>query len=278
MDADGSNPRRLTGGADDWGATWSPDGQWIAYNSWPGGLEAGSQIWLVTADGKSPRQLTDAPTQLREPSWSPDGSRIAFTAVEDDRQSIWSIAASGGDPQNLTNDSRGSGELISGGGAWGRDGRIVFTHGDDPPAIADPLVREDLAVAAILLTVLLLALVSVVTVRIRPPFGAYAAILGISTVAFAVIWEEWRFVPAAVVGGLVVDLLVRITSERWKAIAAGAGSAVALVLGATLTVALTTAIAWSPTLMVGVAVAAFVLGWLLAGVAEPGRRPSDSPG
>jgi Tol biopolymer transport system component len=278
MDADGSNPRRLTGGADDWGATWSPDGRWIAYNSWPGGLDVGTQIWLVTPDGKSPRQLTDAPTQLREPSWSPDGSHIAFTAVEDDRQSIWSIAASGGDPQNLTNDSRGSGELISGGGAWGRDGRIVFTHGDDPPAIADPLVREDLAVAAILLTVLLLALVSVVTVRMRPPFGAYAAIIGISTLAFAFISEEWRFLPAAVVGGLLVDLLVRIVSERWKVVAAGAGSAFALVVGSTLTVALTSGIAWSPTLVAGVAVAAFVLGWLLAGVVEPRPRASESPG
>jgi hypothetical protein len=88
--------------------------------------------------------------------------------LADDRQSIWSIAANGGEPQELMVDERGGGELTSGGGAWGRDGRIVFTHGNDPPAIADALVREDLAVAAILLTAMLLALVAVVTVRIAP--------------------------------------------------------------------------------------------------------------
>jgi Tol biopolymer transport system component len=282
MDADGRNPGRLSGGADDWGATWSPDGKWLAYNSWPGGLEAGSQIWLVGADGLLPHQLTDSPAPLREPSWSPDGSRIAFIVVEGDRQSIWSIAASGGDALNLSNDSRGSGELTSGGGAWGMDGRIVFTHSEDPPAIAHALVREDLAVAAILLAALLLALVAVVTVRITPPFGAFAAIIGISTLAFAVIGEhhpdQWHFVPTAVAGGLIVDLLVRISSERWKAIAAGSGSAAALVVAAALTVALTAGLAWSPTLLAGVVVAAGALGLLLAEVVGPGVRPAGWAG
>lgn len=207
--------------------------------------------------------MTRSPTSVREPSWSPDGSRIVFTVLED-RQSIWSIGADGRDPLGLLNDSRANGDLISGGGAWGKDGRIAFTHSDDPPAFADPLVREDLAVAAMLLTALLAALVSVVTVRIGPPFGAFAAILGLSTLAFAIISEQWRFVPAAIVGGLMVDVLVRISPERWKALAAGAGSAAALVTGSAATVALTSGLGWSPTLIAGVTVAAAVIGCLLA--------------
>jgi Tol biopolymer transport system component len=277
MDVDGGSARRLTSGADDWGATWSPDGTRIAYYSWSGVEEPGSsQLWIIAADGTSPRQLTSGLAPVREPSWSPDGSRIAFIAAEDDIQSIWSIATDGTDPRKLTGGPREGGELISGGGAWGKDGRIVFTHSNDPPAIADVLVREDLAVAAILLTAFLVALVAVVTVRIDPPFGAFAVMMGISTLVFASISEQWRFIPAAVVGGLVVDLLVRFSPARWKAIAAGAGSAATLVLGAALTVALSSGVAWSPTLIAGVAVASVFLGCLIAELVGS-ARPAGSP-
>jgi TolB protein len=265
MDADGSNVHRLSGGADDWGATWSPDGASIAYYSWSGVKEPGSsQIWIHAADGTAaPRQLTFGSEAVNSPSWSPDGSRIAFTVVGDDRSSVWSIGVDSSHPANLTNDARASGDLISGGGAWGKDGRIVFTHGEDPPAIASGYVREDLAVAATLLTAVLVALVAVITVRTRPPFGAFATILGISTAALAVISGEWRFVPAAIAMGLVVDLLVRISPERWKAIAAGGGSAAGIVVGASLTAAVTSGIAWSPTLISGVVVLGALLGALL---------------
>jgi TolB protein len=276
MDADGGNPRRLTGGADDWGATWSPDGKSIAYYSWSGVTGPGSsQIWIIAADGSSPRQLTYSTAPVREPSWSPDGSRIAYIVAEDDGQAIWSIATDGSDPRELAGTSRERGELISGGGAWGKDGRIVFSRSDDPPVIADLLIREDLAVAAILLTAFLVALIAVVTVRIDPPFGAFAVIMGISTLAFSVISEQWRFVPAAVAGGLIVDLLVRFSPPRWKAIAAGAGSAGCLVAGAALTVALSSGVAWSPTLIAGVAAASVFLGCLLAELVGP-VRPARS--
>ena len=272
MDADGGNPRRLTSGADDWGATWSPDGKSIAYYSWSGVPGPGSsQIWIMPADGSAPSQLTQSAAPVREPSWSPDGSRIVFIVAEEDGQAIWSIATDGSDPRELAGPPRDGGELISGGGAWGRDGRIVYSHGNDPPAIADVLVREDLAVAAILLTAFLVALIAVVTVRIEPPFGAFAAIIGISTLAFATISEQWRFVPAAVASGLIVDLLVRFSPTRWKAVAAGAGSAATLVLGAVLTVALSSGVAWSPTLIVGVAAASVLLGCLLAELVGPTR-------
>ena len=263
IDADGKNPRRLTDGADDWGATWSPDGQWIAYKSWLGPTNPIEQIWVTRPDGSVNRQVTNSPAAAREPSWSPDGSRIAFVSVADDRQSIWSIGLDGRDPTLLLDDAHSSGELTSGGGAWGKDGRIVFTHSDEPPASASPLIRENLAVAAMLLTALLVALVSVVIVRIGPSFGAFALIGGLSTLTLAAASDEWRFVPAAVVGGLVVDLIVRFSADRWKAIVAGAGSAAALVAGSAATVALTSGLGWSATLIAGVTVAAVIIGCLL---------------
>jgi hypothetical protein len=276
MDADGSRPVRMSNGGDDWGATWSPDGKWIAYNSWSPGLP-GRQIFVMASDGSRQTQITNTPGPHSEPSWSPDGSRIAFTYEFDGTQSIWSVRRDGTDPQNLSNDPRGGGELISGGGAWGRDGRIVYTRGSAPPAVADPLVRQDFAAAAMLLTAFLVALMAVVLARIKPPFGAYAAIFVISSGSVAIISDQWRFLPAALVGGLVVDILVRLAGERWKVVAAGAGSAAALVLGAEATVALTSGLNWSLTLMVGVQAGGVLIGWLTAelagspraGIAEP---------
>ena len=269
MDADGSRPRRMTHGADDWGATWSPDGQWIAYGSWLPGLPD-RQIWVMATDGSRQTQITNTPGPHSEPSWSPDGSRIAFTYEFDGTQSIWSVKRDGSDPKNLTNDPRAGFELISGGGAWARDGRIVYTRWAEPPAIADRLVRQNLAAAAMLLTALLVALVAVVVAGTRPPFGAFAAISVISTASVAAISDQWRFLPAALVGGLVVDLLFRLVGVRWKAVAAGAGSAAALVLSAEATVAVTSGLNWSLTLMAGVAAGSVFIGWL---VAELAGRP-----
>jgi hypothetical protein len=190
----------------------------------------------------------------------------------DGRVAIWSVALDGSDLRNLTNDPGGDATLTSGGGAWSRDGRITYTRGESHPVLVDRLVSEDLAVAAVLVTALLVALVSVLTARTGPPFGSFAVILGISTAAAATITGEWRFVPAAVVGGLVVDLLVRLSPDRWKALAAGAGSAGALAVGAALTVTLTSGrLGWSPTLLAGVVVASIVLGCILAEVVGPTR-------
>jgi hypothetical protein len=150
----------------------------------------------------------------------------------------------------------------------------VYTRGEAPPVDVDPLVREDLAAAALLITALMLALVAIVVVRIEPPMGAYGAILGISTAAFSTTTGDWRFLPAAVVGGLIVDVMVRISTDRWKAVSAGAGSAAALVVGYAVTVALTRGLGWSPTLLGGVLAAAIALAWLLAELVGPHRAMS----
>ena len=54
---------------------WSPDGKSIAfirannYMFWP--------IWVVNADGSSPRMLKGHDGNIFEPSWSPDGTMLA---------------------------------------------------------------------------------------------------------------------------------------------------------------------------------------------------------
>jgi Tol biopolymer transport system component len=265
MNADGSNIRRLTDGADDWGATWSPDGNSIAYKSAFGPPGSPEQIMVMAADGRARRQVTSGPGGHTGPSWSPDGSHIAFDVSQDDKSSIWSVAVDGSDLRNLSDDPGAQPLLISGGDAWGKDGRIVYSRGLDPPASADPLVREVLGAAAMLFIAILVSLAAVI-VRIGPPFGAFAVILGISTALIGGLNDELRFVPAAVVGGLFVDLFVRYTPPDQQAHVAGSGLAAAVVLGAGATVVLTTGLGWSPALLFGVAFAAGAIAWVVGGL------------
>jgi Tol biopolymer transport system component/DNA-binding winged helix-turn-helix (wHTH) protein len=63
------------------GATWSPDGRYIAYSSDRGGK---SDIWLQQISGGDPIQVTKGPGQNWQPDWSPDGRYIAYRSEESD--------------------------------------------------------------------------------------------------------------------------------------------------------------------------------------------------
>ena len=57
--------------------TFSRDGQWVAYVSYPEG-----EIWRSRADGSQKLQLTQAPLLAMEPSISADGKSVMFLAQE----------------------------------------------------------------------------------------------------------------------------------------------------------------------------------------------------
>jgi Tol biopolymer transport system component/uncharacterized protein YjdB len=56
----------------------SPDRTRIAFSSSRGGSY---DLYLMDADGRNPRRLTTDPGNEGEPTWTPDGSRIVFTAT-----------------------------------------------------------------------------------------------------------------------------------------------------------------------------------------------------
>jgi Tol biopolymer transport system component len=273
MDADGSKQRRLTqDDSDDWGAAWSPTGKQIAFNA---AFSGEMQIYVLGVDSNEPLipiALTSDPGTHITPSWSPDGSHLVFAFQglgPRGECEIRSIEVSGAEVRNLTRSPGACEDLTSGGEAWGRDGRIVYQRGEAQAPNTDPLVREDLAAASVLLTALLVSIVAAVVIRIDPPFGTFAIVMAIATAFAASQSEQWRFLPAAVAGGLLVDVLVRLTPLRRRARVAGAMSAVAFVLGVAATVALTTALGWSPTLLLGVTAAGGVLGWVVGALLGP---------
>jgi Tol biopolymer transport system component len=276
MHADGSDPQQLTfdhGFA--WGATWSPDGSSIVFNAWRKHEERFNQdLYRIDPDGRNETRLTQNADADVGPSWSPDGTRITFRRISGpiDGGEIWSIDADGNDEQLLSRAPGSADDLTSGGGAWAPDGRIAFMRAENPPADAHPLVREDLATAAMLITVIVLALVAVLLASISPPFGAFTVLIGGPTALISTAGDQVLFIPGAIVGGLIVDILVRFAPDRWKLVAAGAGSAAVYVVNAEVAVAVTSGMGWSASLMAGVVVAVAAVGW---GIAEVVRRPES---
>jgi hypothetical protein len=85
MNADGSNPRRLTNTtAAEGSPAWTPDGTRIVYASNAvEGTTGTFHIWMMNADGSSPRQLTQGTHSDFQPAVSPDGGTVAFTTDRD---------------------------------------------------------------------------------------------------------------------------------------------------------------------------------------------------
>jgi Tol biopolymer transport system component len=89
--------------------SFSPDGQWIAFES----ERAGNwDIWVVRPDGSDLTQLTTELSTDFYPAWSPDGSQIAFTSDRSENNDIWILTnvqevISGGAPNyaQVTTDS-----------------------------------------------------------------------------------------------------------------------------------------------------------------------------
>jgi TolB protein len=78
MNADGSGQRRLARG---FASAWSPDGQKIAFTSWPRRTSwpgRNSEIYVLNADGSGQRRLTHNGVAEGGAAWSPDGRQILF--------------------------------------------------------------------------------------------------------------------------------------------------------------------------------------------------------
>ena len=160
MPADGGEPIRLTELKEDAGElAWSPDGTRIAFSTrvpddayeeedekkrrprritraqykldnvgWT--IDRRRHIFVVPADGSGePVQLTDGDFEHETPTWSADGSRIAFASNREDDWDLspngylYVVDASGGEPRRLTTD-----ESAYSHPAWSPDGTVIACY------------------------------------------------------------------------------------------------------------------------------------------------------
>jgi DNA-binding winged helix-turn-helix (wHTH) protein/Tol biopolymer transport system component len=85
------------------GVSFSPDGAWVAYVKFPNG-----ELWRSKTNGKEALQLSADPLITAFPSWSPDGSRIAFGGKSIGRDwQLYVVPANGGPSQLLTKSAQG---------------------------------------------------------------------------------------------------------------------------------------------------------------------------
>ena len=168
MAADGGEPRRLTDLKEGVGEiVWSPDGTTLAFTSrvpdpayeeeddkkrqprrftrlwfkldnegWIG--DRHQHVFTVALDGGEPTQLTKGDFGHEHPAWSPDGTRIVFTAMRHEdwdivpASDLYVVDASGGEPELLTSTDGSVGMST-----WTPDGsKLVYTY--TPGVFDDP--------------------------------------------------------------------------------------------------------------------------------------------
>jgi Tol biopolymer transport system component/imidazolonepropionase-like amidohydrolase len=97
-------------------AALSPDGRTMA-------IDLLGTLWTMPAQGGTATAITDIFLDARQPSWSPDGRRIAFQAYRDSTWQIWTAAADGRELKPVTSSPYDDREP-----AWSPDGtRLAFS-------------------------------------------------------------------------------------------------------------------------------------------------------
>jgi TolB protein len=99
-------------------ADWSPAGDRLTF-------AAQGRIYVVSIDGTELRPVSTA-SVAEGPSWSPDGTRIAFKAMADGRPAVFVVGSDGQGEQRVSR--REGGELSHNWPSWSPDGAALIYH------------------------------------------------------------------------------------------------------------------------------------------------------
>ena len=111
--------------------TFSPDGEWLVFQSGVYDGEGPNQIFKVRRDGSELTQLTSGHNDT-QPNWSPTGDRIVFQRQEGDGLDaakpwdVFTMDVDGGQVRNVTNTADQNETDVS----WSPSGRFLVFSGD----------------------------------------------------------------------------------------------------------------------------------------------------
>ena len=95
------------------GVSFSSDGKWAAYGSYPDAI-----LWRSKSDGSERLQLTFPPLRAYQPDWAPDGKSVAFMGTEPGRSwRVYVVSAEGGTLRMISPEDRNYGDP-----SWSPDG------------------------------------------------------------------------------------------------------------------------------------------------------------
>jgi Tol biopolymer transport system component len=127
MDADGKNQTQLTTDpANDFRASWFPDGEQVAFTSDRQGKD---KIWAINIKSGRERLLFDPDQDISFPQISPDGKQIVFNSRKDGTTNLWLAQIESGEVKQLTFDKEAIGFPC-----WSPDGKFLafeIKRGDD---------------------------------------------------------------------------------------------------------------------------------------------------
>ena len=86
----------------------SPDGRWIAYDSFAGDKPGPRDIYVLAIDGSREAKVVDSPGEDLFPAWSPDGRELVFASDRGGTMDAWAVRVQDGramgDPRLIKRD------------------------------------------------------------------------------------------------------------------------------------------------------------------------------
>ena len=119
---------------------FSPDGRRLAFTvgRLPKDSPREQEIWMLNVQSRKTWRFAHGSKSSRNPSWSPDGSQLAFLSDREERSQIWVMPTDGGEAERLTS---GKNAIVA--FAWSPKGDAIAFLAPEPKTEADEKKEKD---------------------------------------------------------------------------------------------------------------------------------------